>query len=180
MLSYVPSANCPAKLAKEFQKSVPVVVPEVFSDAASSMVEQAKEDGSYIATDAVEKEYGEVLMMTTGEGDDDDDDLTSRIAAIKLEQVANAATKEDEEKEAEEEKRYALSGVPTMQIFVKTTEGKTMTLEMDASDQIGNIKSKIKVLEGIPILEQRLIFAEKELKNDTTLSENNIVKESTL
>jgi len=67
-----------------------------------------------------------------------------------------------------------------MQIFVKTATGKTITLEVEPSDFIEDVKQKIQDKEGYPPERLRLLFGSVELQNGRTLADYNIQNESTL
>lgn len=67
-----------------------------------------------------------------------------------------------------------------MQIFIKTLTGRTITIIVEPTDTVRNVKEKIKDKDAVPVNEQRLLYAGKELKDEDKLLDYNIQMESTL
>merc|ERR1719204_562328 len=68
----------------------------------------------------------------------------------------------------------------TMQIFVQTMNGRTITLRVCESDTVFLIKQKICDKEGYPLQGQRILWAGKQLRDERSLRFYCIHKEATL
>ena len=65
-----------------------------------------------------------------------------------------------------------------MQIFVKTLTGKSISVEVEESDTIENVKAKIQDKEDILADKQMLMFRGQQLKDEYTLIDYNISMKS--
>lgn len=66
----------------------------------------------------------------------------------------------------------------TKSIMLKTLQGKTIPMEVQDSDTIASIKSKIHEKEGIPVDQQRLVFNGKQLEDNNTVGDYGIQADS--
>ena len=66
------------------------------------------------------------------------------------------------------------------QVIVRTLTGKEITLDVEETDTVLLLKTKIQEREGIPPAQQRLIFAGTQLEEDKTLADYNIQKGATI
>ena len=63
---------------------------------------------------------------------------------------------------------------------MKLTTGRTIALDVEASDTIANLKKILKNKEGIPKVQQRLLFMDQQLEDSCTLSDYNIQQNNIL
>ncbi|CEL97035.1 unnamed protein product [Vitrella brassicaformis CCMP3155] len=68
----------------------------------------------------------------------------------------------------------------TMQIFVWTFRGKTITMHVEPDQSVWAVKLKLQHIEGNPADQQRLIWGNQQLEDDRTLKDYYIPREASL
>ena len=81
----------------------------------------------------------------------------------------------------------ALSLIPSMaltasamQVFVEKPDGKTISIEVEPTDSIDNLKAKIQEKEGIPPDQQLLYLGDRKLEDGHTLADYDVQKEDVI
>eukprot|EP01083_Nonionella_stella_P245192 852548_1 len=70
------------------------------------------------------------------------------------------------------------NNLSTLEIVAKLPSGKTMTLNIDSANTIDDIKQSIQDSQGLPIADQKIIFAGSECQNDQVVTDCGIKNKS--
>lgn len=95
-------------------------------------------------------------------------------------QLENGRTLGDYDIQKESTLHLVLRLRGSMQVFVKTPKGKTITLEIESSDTVYSVKAKIQKIEKILPDMQCLRLAGKNLEDELTMTECNIKHDDTV
>jgi hypothetical protein len=74
----------------------------------------------------------------------------------------------------------SLSTSSSMQVFVKTLTGITITMKVESSDTIDMVKGRLRDMLGLPPEVYRIIYESRKLEDDRTLADYNIQESCTL
>ncbi len=67
-----------------------------------------------------------------------------------------------------------------IQLFVKSLDGRTNTIEISLGKSVVSLKKEVEKIDGTPVDQQRLIFAGHQLEDNKRLSDYKISKETTI
>jgi ubiquitin C len=95
-------------------------------------------------------------------------------------QLENGRTLGDYDIQKESTLHLVLRVPGSMQVFVKTQKGKTITLEIESSDTVYTVKAKIQTIEDILPAKQCLRLAGKNLEDELTMADCHISHNDTL
>ena len=104
------------------------------------------------------------LEKASGQASDSSSDSSSS---------SSSSSSSESDSEDESEKR-------DIKIFVKTSERRTLALDVKPTDTVDTLKVKIQEKEGIPLRDQRVFYSTKQLKDGARLQEYNIQSQATL